>query len=54
MSEQSGNLRPGAYLVGAGPEATALSFQELRECVAKALKDQRLLTTMTEGDCPCQ
>ena len=54
MSEQSGNLRPGAYLVGAGPEATSLSFGELRECVAQALEDQRLLTSATEDDRTCQ
>ena len=52
MSEEGANLRSGAYLVGAGPEATSLSFEELRECVAKALDDQRSLGSTTEDDCP--
>ena len=53
MSEQDTNLRMGAYLVGAGPGATSLSFEELRECVARALDDQRL-TSPPEEDHPCQ
>ncbi len=54
MSQYGDNLRSGSYMVGAGPEATSLSFEELRECVARALDDQRLLTRRTGGDRPCQ
>ncbi len=54
MSQHGDNLRSGAYLVGAGPEATSLSFEELRECVAQALDDERLLSSSTENDRPCQ
>lgn len=32
-------LRPGAYLVGAGPEAAALEFGELQAVVSQALQD---------------
>jgi hypothetical protein len=53
MSEQDANLRSGAYLVGAGPGATSLSFEELRECVARALNDKNLTST-TEDDHLCQ
>jgi len=53
MSEQDANLCSGAYLVGAGPEATALSFEELRECVARALDDYRPKSPR-EDDRPCQ
>jgi len=45
MFEHGAKLRPGAYLVGAGPGATALSFEELRESVARALDDERLHTS---------
>ena len=31
-------LVPGAYLVGAGPEAAALGFEELRSCLVEALR----------------
>lgn len=34
---QAGELRPGAYLVGAAPDASALSFGELRAIVSEAL-----------------
>ncbi len=54
MSEQAGNLGTGAYLVGAGPEATLLSFEELRECVAEALDDERLRTSTTGEERPCR
>lgn len=54
MSEQGCNLHPGAYLVGAGPGATTLTFDELRECVARALDDQRLLTRTTGDERPWQ
>lgn len=54
MSQEGGNLRSGAYLVGAGPEATSLSFEELRECVAQALDDQRLPTAGTGDERSCQ
>ena len=39
MSELGAQLAPGAYLVGAAPEAAALSFGELKAIVAKALQD---------------
>jgi ribonuclease P protein component len=34
----AGSLRPGAYLVGAGPEAARLSFGELRDTLCEALE----------------
>ena len=42
MSEQGARLPSGAYLVGAGPGATSLSFDELKESVTRALEDERL------------
>ena len=39
MSELGVQVAPGAYLVGAAPEAAALSFGELKAIVSKALQD---------------
>ncbi len=39
VSQLDGQLRPGAYLVGAGPEASFVSFEELRAKVARAMAD---------------
>ena len=35
--QDAAGLSPGAYLVGAGPEALRLGFEELRENVTKAM-----------------
>ncbi len=43
MSGLGARLRPGAYQVGAGAGAAALSFAELRERVTEALDNQELL-----------
>lgn len=32
-------LQPGAYLIGAAPEATALSYGDLKAIVAEALQE---------------
>jgi len=34
----AGTLQPGAYLVGAGPEAIGLSFGELRDILCEAME----------------
>ncbi len=39
MWDLSGQLVPGAYLVGAGRGAAALSFGELKGIVSQALQD---------------
>lgn len=39
VSELGPHLRPGAYLVGAAPEAVSLSFGELKEMVSGAFDD---------------
>ena len=39
VGELGGQLRPGAYLIGAGPEAKIVSFGELRAKVASAMAD---------------
>ena len=39
VSELGPHLRPGAYLVGAAPEAATLSFEELKEMVSGAFDD---------------
>ncbi|MGI8685357.1 MAG: ribonuclease P protein component [Acidimicrobiales bacterium] len=39
VSELEPQLRPGAYLVGAAPEAASLSFGELQEMVSGAFGD---------------
>jgi hypothetical protein len=31
-------LRPGAYLIGVGPAAALLSYEELRDILHKAIK----------------
>ncbi|MDQ3573896.1 MAG: ribonuclease P protein component [Actinomycetota bacterium] len=48
MSDHGARLRPGAYLVGAGAGATALSFAELRERVTEALNREKLLKSPDE------
>jgi ribonuclease P protein component len=49
MSAQGAKLRSGTYLVGAGPGATSLSFEELKESVTRALEDEKLQTA-PEGE----
>ncbi|HET7487935.1 MAG TPA: ribonuclease P protein component [Acidimicrobiales bacterium] len=39
VSELGPNLRPGAYLVGAAPEAASLPFRELQSMVSAAMHD---------------
>ena len=39
VSELGPHLRPGAYLVGAAPEAASLPFGELKEMVSGAFDD---------------
>ena len=39
VSQLGPQLRPGAYLVGAAPEAATLSFEELKEMVSGAFDD---------------
>ena len=38
VSEAGSQLRPGAYLMGAAPEAASLSFEELKAVVATLLE----------------
>ena len=38
IREAAPTLRPGAYLIGVGPAAALLSYEELREILQKALK----------------
>lgn len=38
VSELAPRLAPGAYLVGAGPEAASLSFGELQAIVTEAFE----------------
>jgi ribonuclease P protein component len=38
LAEQAGAMRPGAYLVAAGPAAVGLSPEELRTTVTSALR----------------
>jgi ribonuclease P protein component len=38
IRESAAGLRPGAYLIGAGPGAVALSYDELRRDLLKALR----------------
>jgi hypothetical protein len=38
IREAASTLRPGAYLIGVGPAAVLLSYEELREILQKALK----------------
>lgn len=37
IRESSADLRPGAYLVGAGSGAVPMEFAELRRCLTSAL-----------------
>ena len=37
VAEIGPQLRPGAYLVSAGPEAATLPYQELRSAVSRAV-----------------
>jgi hypothetical protein len=39
MREAAPRLRPGAYLVGVGPTAASLTFDQLRATLSTALKD---------------
>jgi hypothetical protein len=39
VSELGPQVRPGAYLVGAAPEAASLPFGELKEMVSEAFHD---------------
>lgn len=41
VRELAAELRPGAYLVGVGPEAASLGFDELRELVREAIEATR-------------
>jgi ribonuclease P protein component len=38
VTEVSGQLKPGAYLVSAGPEATGLPYEDLKTAVADAMR----------------
>ena len=38
MRQSAPLLRPGAYMIGASPEATILSFSELEVLVARIIK----------------
>jgi ribonuclease P protein component len=37
VAELSDQLRPGAYLVSAGPDASGLSYEQLKASVARAM-----------------
>jgi len=39
MREAAPTLQPGAYLVGVGPGAPALAYDQLRATLGKALRD---------------
>ena len=39
IREQADALRPGAYLVGAGPTAVGMGFEELRRSLVAALSE---------------
>jgi hypothetical protein len=38
MRQAAPLLRPGAYMIGASPEATSLSFSELEVLVSRIIK----------------
>ena len=38
MRQAAPHLRPGAYMIGASPEATSLSFSELEDLVSRIIK----------------
>jgi len=38
VADLAPTMRPGAYLIGAAPQAAALSFEELKAAVSRALQ----------------
>jgi hypothetical protein len=39
MREAAPRFQPGAYLIGVGPAAASLSYDQLRATLSKALQD---------------
>jgi hypothetical protein len=39
MREAAPRLRPGAYLIGVGPAAASMTFDQLRFTLSRALED---------------
>jgi hypothetical protein len=51
VAQPTSPVRPGTYLVGVSPQATTLSYQELKSTVDAAF--QLLTTEESSEDTPC-